>query len=1018
MMRARFFLASVLGLALCQTAFASDIDSKDLEFFEAKVRPILVEHCYKCHSASSEKVRGGLLLDTKAGLDKGGDAGSAVVPGKPDESTLIEAVRYADPAKQMPPKGKLPEASIQILEEWVRRGAPDPRIGPSQPIKKARTIDLAEEGKHWAYQPLKVVDAPGNDHALWSKNPIDRFVFSGLKFKTLAPNPPASRQTLIRRLTFDLTGLPPSPEEVDAFVADESSDAYDKLVDRLLASPRMGERWARHWLDLARWAESHGFEHDYDRPTAYPYRDFVIEAFNTDLPFDTFVKWQVAGDELEPENPLALKATGFLAAGTHSTQITANQVEKERYDELDDMANITGTAFLGLTVGCARCHDHKFDPIPTRDYYRFVSTFTTTVRSEVDLNLDPEGYRKALAKHDADHQPYVDRLKAFERDGLPSRLAAWEGSRSKTEIGPKWVVLDPQKMEAKNGATFSKSPDGTITVGGPNAEFETYTITYACDLGSITAVKLEPLSDPSLVAGGPGRAGNGNFALTDFKLTIGPRYGIGKTEAAKLINPQASFEQPGLPIAAAIDADPNSGWAVDPQFGKDHAAVFELGGDVHPDGGATLVFTLDFHNNAGHNFGKFRISVTDSPRPVGLNGSGLPANVAAILAIPSVDRSGEQNAQALSWYKTIDPEWRTLNAAFEEHAKAAPKPKGEKAMISTEGLPAVRLHTQGADFLDKTHLLRRGDPNQKTEVVEAGFLQVLSKSPETKWKVDPPKGWRTSYRRVALANWLTDVDSGAGQLLARVIVNRLWQHHMGRGLVSTPSDFGKQGEKPSNPELLDWLASELIRGGWRLKPIHRLIVTSQTYCQSSAMHPLAQEIDRENTLFGRYPKQRLEAEAIRDAMLFVSGKLDERMYGPGSLDDRMPRRSVYFTVKRSKLVPMMVLFDAPDGLTGLAARGSTTVAPQSLLIMNSPIVRDWADAFAKRVSAQAKDSDTDRITSAYRIALGRKPDADELTAALVFLKEQAKSHASGSANEALTDLCQILMGLNEFVFVE
>jgi len=1014
---------AVFALALvCLPTFGRDTDPSDMEFFESKVRPLLVEHCYKCHSASAEKLRGGLMLDTKAGWERGGDTGPAIVPGKVDESLVIEAVRYKNPAAQMPPKGKLPAATIAIFEDWVKRGAPDPRTGPIEPTKKVRTIDLEAEGKHWAYQPLSRVEPPSVESPAWSTNPIDRFVLSAMKAKGLSPNHRASRRMIIRRLSFDLIGLPPSSAEVAAFEADESPEAYEKLVDRLLASPRHGERWARHWLDLARWAESHGFEHDYDRPTAYPYRDFLIEALNADLPFNTFAKWQVAGDELAPENPLALKATGFLAAGTHSTQITANQVEKERYDELDDMVNITGTAFLGLTIGCARCHDHKFDAIPTKDYYRFASVFTTTVRSEVELNLDPEAHKKAIAKHEAEHAPYVQRLQAFERDELPSRFRLWEDARSSKSDGPKWVALDPQSMKSEGGATFAKHADGSITVGGTNAPFDTYTITAACDLPMISAIKLEPLTDKLLVAGGPGRAANGNFALTNLSLTIGPRYGIGNTESATLINPKATFEQPGLPIAAVVDSDKSSGWAIDPQFGKDHAAVFELKQDIRFDGGATLAFRLDFRGNMGHNFGKFRLSVCEAPRPVGLDGSGLPMAVAIILKKPREGRSAAEVDELLAWYKTIDPEWRAMNAAVEEHSKLAPKAKGEKAMISTEGLPAVRLHTQGGDFLERTHLLRRGDPNQKAEVVEPSYLQVLMKSPEgeSHWRSDPPKGWRTSYRRASLANWMTDVDQGAGTLLARVIVNRLWQHHMGRGIVATPSDFGTQGERPTHPELLDWLASELIRGGWKLKPIHKLIVESEAYQQMSRIDPAKQAIDPENLWLSRQLQRRLEAEAIRDAMLFVSGKLDERMYGPGSLDERMTRRSVYFTTKRSKLISMMTLFDAPDGLTGLPQRAATTIAPQSLFLLNSPIVRDWAESFAKVVAAEAKGSPKLAVNLAYMRALSRSPDASELRDGVVFLADQAREHPDGpdAFGVALADLCQVLMGLNEFLFVE
>ncbi len=340
-------------------------------------------------------MRGGLLLDTRAGWTKGGDSGPAIVPGDLENSLLVQAVRYTEPDIQMPPKGKLPDEAIAVLVEWVKRGAPDPRIGPAS-VKKERTIDLEEGRKWWAFRPLVRPEPPQVRDEAWCRTPIDRFILARLEEKRIRPAREANRRPWLRRASFDLTGLPPTPEEIDAFLADSSTDAFEKALDRLLASPSYGERWARHWLDLARFAESHGFEHDYDRPTAFPYRDFVIEALNRDLPYDTFVRWQLAGDEIAPDDPLALKATGFLAAGVHSTQITANQVEKERYDELDDIVHTTGTAMLGLTIGCARCHDHKFDPIPQRDYYRLVSVFTTTVRTEVELNVDPEPeYEKA-----------------------------------------------------------------------------------------------------------------------------------------------------------------------------------------------------------------------------------------------------------------------------------------------------------------------------------------------------------------------------------------------------------------------------------------------------------------------------------------------------------------------------------------------------------------------------------------------------------------------------------------------
>jgi mono/diheme cytochrome c family protein len=1022
MIMAGRLIAALAALGIASASSAGEPDAKGLEFFEKKVRPLLVERCYSCHSSQAKKLRGGLLLDSRAGWTKGGDSGPVIVPGDPDQSAIVRAVTYADPELQMPPKGKLPDEEIAAIRDWVSMGAPDPRT-EAAPARARKVIDIASGRRHWAFLPLREQMPPAVRDASWCRTPIDSFISAKLDEKGLASSKQAEKRQLLRRAYFDLHGLPPAPEDVEAFVLDRSENAYEKVIDRLLANPRYGERWARYWLDLARFAESHGFEHDTDRPTAYHYRDSVIEALNQDVPYDTFVKWQLAGDELAPANNLALKATGFLAAGTHSTQITANQVEKERYDELDDMANITGTAMLGLTIGCARCHDHKFDPIPQDDYYRLLATFTTTVRSEVDLNLDPEGFAHAQSLFDKEHAPLVAAVAAFERDRLPARLAEWEKHRSCSVEQPVWLVLEPTSMKSKSGATFAKQPDGSALAGGKNADFDTYHFVAETDRTGITAVRLEALADSSLAKGGPGRAANGNFDLTDFRLAIAPKSG-GSPSPVAFRNPRSSFDQPGLPITAAIDANPKSGWAVDPQFGKNHAAVFELTTPSGHECGTVLEFALDFQGNAGHNIGRVRLAISTAPIPAPLDGPAMPQAIAKILDTPTDKRTSEERQSLVTWYRALDREWQKLQNAVDEHAHAAPKPKLAKAMISTEGLPAVRLHTQGADFLEKTHFLKRGDPNQKQAEATQAFLQVLAavSDPDAHWRLAPPRGWRTSFRRASLASWITDVDAGAGRLLARVIVNRIWQHHMGRGIVTTPSDFGTQGERPAHPELLDWLAGELIRGGWRLKPIHRLIMTSAVYLQESRGDSSRAAVDHDNTLFWRQSRHRLEAEAIRDAMLAAGGVLDERMYGPGTLDESQRRRSIYFTVKRSKLIPMMVLFDAPDALQGIGARSSTTIAPQALLLMNNPIVRDWAAAFARRVSPAPSVDSEQAIRAAYATALTRPPSDGELADGVTFLAQQlARYQSDGKPNArelALTDFCQVLMNLNEFIYIE
>jgi len=807
-------VAGILVLSLAITlAPAADRDAEGIAFFEKQVRPLLVEHCYRCHSADAKSLKGGLRLDTRAGVRAGGESGPALVPGDPERSRLIQAVRRANPDQAMPPKTTLDAGQVAVLVEWVRRGAPDPREGTAMPAKPPPK-------PAWALAPLLPVVAPvPRDHA-WSRTPIDRFIAAGLDAAGLAPSPAADPLTLLRRTSIDLTGLPPTPDEIAACAADHGSDAYERMVDRLLASPRHGERWARHWLDLARFAESHGFEQDYDRPTAWPYRDFVVDAFNRDLPYDTFVQWQVAGDELAPQDIQARRATGFLAAGIHATQITKNQAEKERYDELDDLVNTVGTTMLGLTTGCARCHDHKFDPISSHDYYALAATFTTTVRSEQIVGPGGEQDVAALAAFKRDHAALEAPLRALER----SRLAT---------VPADWLAKPP-------------------------------------------------------------------------------------------------------------------------------------------------------------------------PSP--------PKDAAAALAKPPAQRDVADDGVLLAWYRSLDAEWKQFDKAVRDHASKQPKPG--TTLICSEGVPAVRLHTQGPDFYPETWELRRGSLDHKVAVAQPGFLSVLSTpTAESRWRLPPPSGATTSHRRAALARWLTDVEHGAGRLLARVVVNRLWQHHFGRGIVATPSDFGAQGDLPTHPALLDWLANELIAQGWRLKPIHRLILLSSVWRQGSG--DAAQRTkDPTNRWWGRRDARRLEAEAIRDGMAFAAGTLDLRMGGPGTLADDQPRRALYFTIKRSRLIPFLTQFDFPNPIQGVAVRPPTTTAPQSLFLMNHPTVRRFAAALAARIRPAGSTPDA-ALTAAWLRTHGRPPTAGEQAAAQRFLA----AYAAGDA-AAWTDLCHGLLCANGAIYVD
>jgi hypothetical protein len=978
-------------------------DKEGVAFFEAKIRPVLVERCYSCHSAESKKLKGDLYVDSREGLLKGGETGPSVVPGDPDKSLLIKAIRYKDDELKMPPKGKLTPEVVADFEAWVKRGAPDPRTKGAATAK--REINVEAGKKYWAFQPLQAAKGAS----------VDDFILAKLQAAGIKPNGTADKRRLIRRATFDLLGLPPTPEEVDAFLADAAPDAYAKLIDRLLARPEFGERWARHWLDVARFAESHGFEQDYDRENAFHYRDFVIKAFNSDLPYDQFVQWQVAGDEVAPENPLAWMATGFLGAGAFPTQLTEVEFEPARYDELDNMASTTSSAFLGLSVGCARCHDHKFDPFPTRDYYRLASTFTTAIRAMAEFQLDPEGDKAALARWQAEHLP-LDKAAGDWWLTSNAGYQKWLEQRPWEKQPPiVWAILKFVEAKSQGGAEFRFQEDGSALMAGKNPKHDTWIIRTRTQLPKITALRIEALKDASLKKSGPGRADNGNFCLSDVRITARPAEESDVKVAVKVRSARATFQQndANLSAASSIDGDKASGWAVDPQVGKDHAIVLEFETPVGFANGTELVIELDFNGNDRHAIGRPRFAVTNRPSPAAVDGEAKPQAIAELFDDLANGRNPD-HLEAIRAYAMVDPEHLRLEKAVEEHLKKRPQPTITKALVTTEGMKPLKHHADDRGFphfYKETFVLARGDVNKKQGVATQGFLQVLMRAPEQEkhWIVDAPPGSRTPGRRAALARWLTDVDAGAGPLVARVIVNRLWAQHFGRGLVATPNDFGAQGEAPSHPELLDWLAGELIRGGWKLKPIHKLLMTSAVYRASSELSPDAAKRDPDNKLLWRRDPRRVEAEAVRDSLLDVGGLLDRKMYGAGTLDESMTRRSIYFFVKRSRLIPMMMVFDAPEPLVSQGGRPTTTIAPQALLFMNSPLVRKAAAGLAKQGSVEA-------IT---RRALGRSPTPKELSAAKSFVAAQAESYKKdGKPDLSLVDFAQAILCLNEFVYVD
>ena len=1006
--------------------------AKGLALFKSDVRAALTQHCLKCHGG--EKVKGGLDLTTREGLLNGGISGPDIFPGRAKTSRLYALITHqGKPA--MPDKSpKLPDALIAKIAQWIDYGAPyDKPLMEKGAMPAPREISEADR-QFWSFQPLKKTALPAVKTQSWLRNNVDHFILAQLEAKQLTPNAPAERRTLLRRVHLDLTGLPPTPEEIEAFVNDKSPDAFAKVVDRLLASPHYGERWARHWLDVARFAESHGFEQDYDRPHAYHYRDFVIKALNADMPFDQFAKWQVAGDELAPGDPLALMATGFLGAGVFPTQLTEKEFESARYDEMDDMAGTFGTAMLGLTIGCARCHDHKFDPIPVRDYYRLVSTFSTTIRSEIEVDLAPDTHAVAMAEWERKRRVLDEQLAKFEAAQLPARFDVW-AKKSPAELSAlfQWLILDEAEAKSLEGSTFTLQPDGSLLLGGKNPDHDRWVFKTGALQGALTAVRVEALADESLKKKGPGRADNGNFSLTDFRVFAQPADGSKPRVPVKLARPRATFEQNngGLSVASSIDGDPRAtGWAVDPQFGKNHAAVFEFDEPLSMPGGVVLTLEMDFFTNTRHVIGRPRVAVTTTPAPAPLAGAAQLQSILRLMKAAKDLRglvlTDAQRLALQAMNHPLDGAWKALCKELDAHQAAKPKPVLTKVQATSEGVKPMKHHADDRGFphfYKETHFLKRGDVNQKQEIATQSFLQVLMRGGKTEkaWQSAPPAGAHTSHRRAALADWMADTEHGAGHLLARVMVNRLWQHHFGRGLVATPSDFGAQGEKPTHPELLDFLAGELIKNGWRLKSLHKLMVMSAAYQQDAKFDAAKSAKDPQNTLHWRRAPQRLEAEVIRDSVLAVSGRLDGTQFGPGTLDENSRRRSIYFFIKRSKLIPGMQLFDAPEPLVGQGVRPATVIAPQALLFMNGPQVRTAAKALAANLQKTASTTDV-AVPAAYQAVLGRAPAKEELAKAVAFVKSQEAAYQSAThadaAQLALADFCQALFGLNEFIYIE
>ncbi len=889
---------------------------------------------------------------------------------------------------------------------WAAR-ADEPKRGP------------APSAEHWSFKALVRAAVPAVKNAAWVRNPIDQFVLARLDGLGIAPSPEADRVTLIRRLSLDLLGLPPTLAEVDAFVTDARPDAYERLVERLLQSPHFGERWGRHWLDLARYADSDGYEKDSPRPFAYLYRNWVIDAINRDLPFDRFTIEQLAGDLLpaEPDESADAALARKIATGFHRNTLTNKEggVDQEEFRNKAnaDRTSTTATVWLGLTLACAECHNHKYDPLTQQEFYSLFSFFNTSQELDVPAPRPGEvaAYDAAKKTFDEEHAKLAAALGQFEKEQLPTRLAEWEQSRAGKLPTARWVVLEPTRVASAGGATLTQQPDGSILAAGTSPPTDTYTIEAKTNLSGVTAFRLEVLPIDKHPAKGPGRVKHGNFVLNEFSVKVA----AGNDADARTVplqNATADFAQDKYAVAGAIDGNPGTGWAISPQFGQRHVAVFETKENVaatSSESGTTLVFTLDQLYGTEHTIGRLRISATTEPRPVPAD--DLPDDVIAALRVPQDQRDEKQTAAVTKYYRTIDAEWKKLNVAVTEHTKKAPPPPATKAMAIGQDAnpPATHIHIRG-DFL------RKGD------AVEPGTPAVLATTTSFKPRADKPD-------RLDLAQWLVDP---ANPLTARVTVNRIWQYLFGKGLVATPNDFGTRGETPSHPELLDWLAAELMApsplGGegrgevsarpWSTKSLIKLIVGSATYRQSSRTRADLADRDPTNTLLARQNRYRLEAEIVRDSYLTASGLLTPAVGGPSvrppqpagvsdltyansakwneSTGPDRYRRGMYTHFQRTSPYPMLVTFDSPDGVNCTVRRERSNTPLQALTLLNDAVFVECAQALAKRAIKESQSAEPPaRVRVAFRLCMAREPGPHEIDR---LTKLYAELHTACSAN--------------------
>jgi mono/diheme cytochrome c family protein len=991
--------------------------------FLKDIQPVFSNSCYECHGP--EKQKGGLRLDQKEPALKGGDSGPLLVPGKSAESLLIQAVTGAkDDLARMPKKREpLSDEQIGLLRAWIDQGA------TWVETNVARRRDWRQ---HWGYKPPVRPSAPTVNDMRWVRNPIDQFIEVRLEREKIKPSTEADRITLLRRLSLDLIGLPPTIAEVDAFLADKSSDAYDKQVERLLASQHYGERWGRCWLDAARYADSDGFEKDKMRFVWF-YRDWVINALNQDMPYDEFIIEQIAGDELPHATQEQIVATGFLRNSMLNEEGGIDP-EQFRMDAMFDRMDCIGKSVLGLTIQCAQCHDHKYDPLKQEEYYRMFAF----------LNSDHEAQRVVYTTEEQMKAANLSREMSDIETGLRQTTPDWQERMSQWEKSvkndqPDWIVLRPTVEEISTGGErYLPQRDGSFIALGYAPTKHTVKLWVTNELQNISAFRLELLTDPNLPCGGPGRSFKGTCALTEFKVEAMDAREHKELIPVKFEKASSDIEPPEAPLEPnfedksgrkrvtgavqfAIDGKDDTAWGIDAGPGRrnqERKAVFQCATNIGFPSGTILLIELrqnhggwnsdDLMNN---NLGRFRLSATTNSGQI--LADPLPGKVRKIFTIPHEKRSPAQTASLFSYWRTIVPEFKEANDKIEALWKQWPS-----------GATALTLLAR--DEQRTTHVLKRGDWLKPVQSVTAGVPGYLHPLPESE---------RENPSRLTFARWLVDRKSPT---TARVIVNRLWQTYFGHGIVNTPEDFGMQSEAPSHPELLDWLACELMEPvcvrersskpvPWSLKHIHRLIVTSSTYRQSSRVSPELYAKDPYNRLLARGPRQRVEGELVRDIALSASGLLNTKIGGPSIFSpapdflfqppasyapfpwkeeagpDRY-RRALYTFRRRSTPYPVLQVFDAPNGDFSCVRRMVSNTPLQALALLNETLFVECAQALARKALEDGGGTDSERITYAFRRALARPPKADEKRELLSLLQKQENRIAEGwvNANEIAT----------------